>query len=68
MDKLRSEIPDSYTPADILERFSMAVKNAPDKAGSELLLEPHHKLVSKACKYVMDDLISVSTFDIVLKL
>ena len=61
MDKLRSEDENSSRPADVLERFSLAVKCAPEKAGSELLLEPHHKLVSKACKYVMDDSISVGT-------
>ncbi|KAF8457831.1 hypothetical protein BGX38DRAFT_1139298 [Terfezia claveryi] len=47
-----------YTADEVLEKYSNAADWAPDKAGSELLLEPHHKLVSAACKYVLMESIS----------
>jgi len=49
-----------YTADEVLEKYSNAADWAPDRAGSELLLEPHHKLVSAACKYVLMESISVS--------
>lgn len=53
-----------YTPDEVLERYSRAVECAPDKAGGELLLEPHHKLVSAACKYVLNESIQVALLNL----
>lgn len=49
-----------YTPEEVLEQYARSIKYAPEKTGSELLPEPHHKLVSAACKYVLNDKIQVS--------
>ena len=48
-----------YTPEQVLARYALAVECAPERASAELLLEPHHKLVSTACKYVLNDAIEV---------
>ena len=49
-----------YTPGEVLEQYTRSIKYAPEKTGSELLPEPHHKLVSAACKYVLNNEIEVS--------
>ena len=49
-----------YTPDEVLEQYARSIKYAPEKTGSELLPEPHHKLVSSACKYVLSGEIQVS--------
>lgn len=52
--------PFNYTPDKVLEQYARSIKYAPEKTGSELLPEPHHKLVSAACKYVLSGKIQVS--------
>ena len=60
MGKLEKEYGmDLYAAEEVLERYTLAAKYAPEKASSELLLEPHHKLVSAACKYVLHESIQV---------
>lgn len=49
-------------PEDVLEKFVDAVKWSPDKVGQEYVFEPHHKLLSAACKYVLEDQLEVSFF------
>lgn len=47
-----------FTPEEVLEKYVEAIKYCPEKIGSDHIFEPHHKLVSSACKYVLHDLIS----------
>lgn len=47
-----------FTPEEVLEKYVEAIKYCPEKIGSDHIFEPHHKLVSTACKYVLRDLLS----------
>lgn len=47
-----------FTPEEVLEKYVEAIKYCPEKIGSDHIFEPHHKLVSTACKYVLHNLLS----------
>lgn len=47
-----------FTPEEVLEKFVETIKYCPEKIGTDHIFEPHHKLVSTACKYVFRNLIS----------
>lgn len=47
-----------FTPEEVLEKYVEAIKYCPEKIGSDHIFEPHHKLVSTACKYVLRDYLS----------
>lgn len=47
-----------FTPEEVLEKYVEAIKYCPEKIGNDHIFEPHHKLVSTACKYVLRDLLS----------
>lgn len=49
-----------FTPEVVLEKYVEAVGYCPDKSGNDHIFEPHHKLVSSACKYVLQGLMEVN--------
>jgi len=52
---------DMYMPEEVLEKYVQAIKLCPEKVGSDHIFEPHHRLVSSACKYVLQGSVTVST-------
>ncbi|KAL7269105.1 Histone transcription regulator 3 [Rhizina undulata] len=46
-----------YQPEEILEKYVLAVRHCPDKAGNDHIFEPHYKLVSATCKFVLQGLL-----------
>lgn len=47
-----------FNPEEVLDKYVEAIKYCPEKIGNDHIFEPHHKLVSAACKYVLRDLLS----------
>ncbi|KAI5841141.1 hypothetical protein DFP73DRAFT_516695 [Morchella snyderi] len=52
------DIKPTFGPEDILEKYVEAIKYCPEKIGNDHIFEPHHKLVSTACKYVLGELLT----------
>lgn len=58
MGKLHRKI-GMFTAEQILQKYVDAINRTPEIKGNDFIFEPHHKLVSAACKHVLKEELEV---------